>query len=48
MKTNQQTFESATATDSYDLIELDESSLSQVSGGVILKYMDLPSPKLWT
>ena len=26
MKTNQQTFESATATDSYDLIELDPSS----------------------
>jgi len=33
MKTTQQTFESATATDSNDLIELDESSLSQVAGG---------------
>jgi len=35
MKTNQQTFESATASDSNDLTELDESSLSQVGGGVI-------------
>ena len=33
MKTNRKSFESATASDSNDLIELDESSLSKVGGG---------------
>jgi len=41
MKTTQQTFESATATDSNDLIELGESSLSQVAGGVSLNYAQI-------
>jgi len=41
MKTTQQTFESATATDSNDLIELDESSLSQVAGGVSFEYAQI-------
>ena len=41
MKTTQQTFESATATDSNDLIELDESSLSQVAGGVSFNYAEI-------
>ena len=41
MKTTQQTFESATATDSNDLIELDESSLSQVAGGVSFNYAQI-------
>jgi hypothetical protein len=53
MKTNRQSFESATASDSDDLIELDESSLSQVGGGVIhdqfvvYKRTDLASSKLY-
>jgi type VI protein secretion system component Hcp len=41
MKTTQQTFESATATDSNNLIELDEPSLSQVAGGVSLNYAQI-------
>jgi len=41
MKTTQQTFESATATDSNNLIELDESSLSQVAGGVSFNYAQI-------
>jgi len=44
MKTNRQSFESATAPDSNDLIELDESSLSQVGGGV--RISDIPITKL--
>jgi type VI protein secretion system component Hcp len=53
MKTNRQSFESATASDSNDLIELDESSLSQVAGGAsaseihITKEVDKSSPKLF-
>jgi len=41
MKTTRQIFESATATDSNDLIELDESSLTQVAGGVSLNYAQI-------
>jgi len=41
VKTNQQTFESANATDSNDLKDLDESSLSQVAGGVSLNYSQI-------
>jgi len=54
MKTNRQSFESTTASDSSDLIELDESSLSEVSGGVsisdipITKWVDAAPPRLIT
>jgi type VI protein secretion system component Hcp len=54
VKTNRQSFESATASDSNDLIELDESSLSQVAGGAanisdihVTKEMDKSTPKLF-
>jgi len=44
MKTNWQSFEPTTAFDSNDLIELDESSLSEVGGGV--SHSDIPITKL--
>jgi hypothetical protein len=41
MKTNRQSFEPTTESDSNDLIELDESSLSEVGGGASISEIQI-------